>query len=86
MKPLKVAAETDPNDLAGAISAVLGESGAADVRAIGPKALSQALKAVVISRSHLVANGQDLSVLPSFFADDAAKISGFNLRVTRTQG
>ena len=86
MKSLKVAAETDPNDLAGAISAVLVEAGAADVRAIGPKALSQALKAVVISRSHLITNGHDLSIQPSFFTDESAKISGFSLRISRLEG
>lgn len=66
MEVLKVAAESNPNSVAGALAAVLRESGRAELQAVGAGAVNQAVKAVAIARGFVAPNGIDLITIPAF--------------------
>ncbi len=61
-----MSASSRPNAVAGAIAALLRQSGAVEVQAIGPHAVNQAVKALAVARSYLVQDELDLSAAPSF--------------------
>lgn len=63
---LKVSAHSRPSAVAGAIAAVIRNTGRADVQAIGAGATNQAIKAVAIARDYLQPNGIDIVVVPTF--------------------
>jgi len=63
---LKVAADSRPLAVAGAIAGVIRERGRVDVRAIGASAVNQAVKAVAIARVYLMPEGIDIVCIPSF--------------------
>ncbi len=63
---LKVSAHSRPSAVAGAIAAVIRNTGRADVQAIGAGATNQAIKAVAIARDYLQPNGIDIVVIPAF--------------------
>ena len=63
---LKVAADSDPNSVAGALAGVLREEGKAELQAIGAGALNQAVKAVAIARGFVAPSGIDLICIPAF--------------------
>ncbi len=63
---LKVAANTEPNGLAGAIAGVIGNDGSAEIHGVGASAINQAVKAVAIARGFMAPSGIDLAVFPSF--------------------
>jgi len=63
---LKVAADSRPPAVAGAIAGVIRERGRVDVRAIGASAVNQAVKAVAIARGYLMPEGIDIVCIPSF--------------------
>lgn len=66
MEVLKVAAQSKPNSVAGALAAVLRESGKAELQAVGAGAVNQAVKAIAIARGFVAANGIDLISIPAF--------------------
>ena len=66
MEVLKVAAQSNPKSVAGALAAVLREKGSAEVQAVGAGAVNQAIKAVAIARGFVAPNGIDLITIPAF--------------------
>jgi stage V sporulation protein S len=63
---LRISSQSDPGSVAGAIANGIRESGEADINAIGPRAVNQAIKAIAIARSYVAASGVDLYFVPSF--------------------
>ncbi len=66
IETLRVSAGSRPNAVAGAIAALLRQSGAVEVQAIGPHAVNQAVKALAVARSYLEQDHLDLTTAPSF--------------------
>ena len=66
MDMLKVSSTSNPGATAGAIANGVRERGEAQLQAIGPRAVNQAVKAIAISRSYLAASGVDLYFVPGF--------------------
>lgn len=63
---LKVSSTSDPSATAGALANTIREEGMAELQAIGPKAVNQAVKAITIARGYMAPSGVDLVFLPSF--------------------
>ena len=63
---LKVAADSKPKAVAGALAAVLREKGSVELQAVGAGAVNQAVKAIAITRGYVVPNGMDLIAIPAF--------------------
>ncbi len=63
---LKVASGSDPSAAAGAVANTIREEGTAEIQAIGPKAVNQAVKCVAIARGYVAPSGLDLFFVPSF--------------------
>lgn len=63
---LKVSSTSDPSATAGALANTVREEGKAELQAIGPKAVNQAVKAVSIARGYMAPSGVDLIFIPSF--------------------
>lgn len=63
---VKVSSRSNPNLVAGAMAALLRESGRAEVLVVGAGALNQAVKAVVVTRSYLSDEGVDVCCRPAF--------------------
>jgi len=63
---LKVAADSKPKAVAGALAAVLREKGSVELLAIGAGAVNQAVKAIAITRGYVAPNGMDLIAIPAF--------------------
>lgn len=61
-----MSAGSRPNAVAGAIAALLRQSGAVEVQAIGPHAVNQAVKSLAVARSYLEHDALDLTATPSF--------------------
>ncbi len=66
MQTLKVSSASDPGATAGAIANGIRQSGAAQIEAIGPRAVNQAVKAIAIARGYLAAGGVDVYCVPCF--------------------
>ncbi|WP_227766708.1 stage V sporulation protein S [Zhaonella formicivorans] len=66
MEVLKVSAQTNPKAIAGALAAVIRQSGRAEIQAIGAGAVNQAVKAIAIARGFIAPNGIDLVMIPAF--------------------
>ena len=66
METLKVAANSNPNAVAGALAGVIREKGKAEMQAIGAGALNQAIKAVAIARGFVAPSGINLVCIPAF--------------------
>ena len=66
MEVLKVSARSNPNAVAGALTGVIRESGAAEMQAVGAGALNQAVKAIAIARGFVAPHGIDLVCVPAF--------------------
>jgi len=66
MEVLKVSAHSQPKSVAGAIAAVVRESGAVEVQAVGAGAVNQTVKSIAIARGYVAPNGIDLICIPSF--------------------
>ena len=66
MEVLKVAANSSPNSVAGALAGVIREEGKAELQAIGAGALNQGIKAVAIARGFVAPSGIDLYCIPAF--------------------
>lgn len=63
---LKVAADSNPKAVAGALAGLLRERGSAELQAIGAGAVNQAVKAIAIARGFVAPNGIDLVAIPAF--------------------
>lgn len=66
MEVLKVSATSKPKAVAGALAAVLRETGSAELQAVGAGAVNQAVKAIAITRGFVAPNGIDLVCIPAF--------------------
>jgi len=66
LEALKVAAETNPKSLAGAIVEEVKEKGGVEVRAIGARAVNQGVKAIAIARGYIASSGIELICIPAF--------------------
>ena len=66
MEILKVSARSVPNSVAGAIAAVVRQSGSVEVQAVGAGAANQAVKSIAIARGFLAPAGIDLICIPAF--------------------
>lgn len=66
MEKLKVSARSVPNSVAGAIAAVVRQSGSVEVQAVGAGAANQAVKSIAIARGFLAPAGIDLICIPAF--------------------
>jgi len=66
VETLRVAADTKPISLAGAIAHSVRESNEARLSAIGAHAVNQAVKAIAIARGYLVVSGINIVCSPSF--------------------
>ncbi|HAZ21583.1 MAG TPA: stage V sporulation protein S, partial [Firmicutes bacterium] len=60
MEVLKVSSHSNPKSVAGALAAVVRESGLAELQAIGAGAVNQAIKAIAITRGFVAPNGINL--------------------------
>ncbi|NMP22970.1 stage V sporulation protein S [Sulfobacillus harzensis] len=66
MQSLRVSAASRPKGVAGAIVAVIKESGPLELQAVGAGAVNQAVKAIAIARAFLTEEDLDLAVRPEF--------------------
>lgn len=66
MEVLKVATQSNPNKVAGALAGVLRERGRAEMQAIGAGAVNQTVKAIAIARGFVAPSGIDLICIPAF--------------------
>ncbi|CEO88464.1 MAG TPA: stage V sporulation protein S [Syntrophaceticus sp.] len=66
MEVLKVAAQSNPKSVAGALAAILRESGSAELQAVGAGAVNQTVKAIAIARGFIAPNGVDIIMIPAF--------------------
>ena len=66
MDILRVAANSNPNSVAGALAGTIREEGSAEMQAIGAGAVNQTVKAIAISRGYIAPSGVDLICVPGF--------------------
>jgi stage V sporulation protein S len=66
VQTLKVSANSKPKSVAGALAAIVRETGCAEIQAIGAGAVNQAVKAIAITRGYVAPNGIDLVTVPAF--------------------
>jgi stage V sporulation protein S len=67
---IKVSSTSRSTAVAGAIAGVMREQRVAEVQAIGPGAVNQAVKALAIARGYLRGDGIDLVCIPQFMEID----------------
>jgi len=84
MPTLRVSAQSRPNAVAGAVAALLRSEGSAELQAIGPQAVNQAVKSLAIARSFLREDGLDLIAVPGFVRVEVAdeERTAMHFRVT----
>lgn len=66
MEMLKVSATSKPKSVAGALAAIIRETGRAELQAVGAGAVNQAIKAIAITRGYVAPNGINLVAIPAF--------------------
>lgn len=66
MELLKVAAQSNPKSVAGALAAIVRQKGRIEIQAVGAGAVNQTVKAIAIARGFVAPNGIDLIAIPSF--------------------
>lgn len=66
MEILKVASNSKPNSVAGAIAGFVKEQGEVELQALGAGAVNQAVKAVAIASGFLSPQGYDIVCKPAF--------------------
>ncbi len=66
MEILKISSNSQPKLVAGAIAAVIRDSGAVECQAVGAGAVNQAVKSIAIARGYVAPNGIDLICVPAF--------------------
>ena len=72
VETLRVSGKSRPNAVAGAIAGLIRSQGRAELHAIGPAAVNQAVKALAIARGYLEGDGLDLTIQPAFFKLEVA--------------
>ena len=60
MNVLKIASTSEASLAAGAVANTFREEGVAELQAIGPKAVNQAVKCIAIARGYMAPSGVDL--------------------------
>lgn len=66
MRLMQVAGSSKARAVAGVLADEIRENGKCQLRAIGPTAVNQAIKAIAISRGFVAKNGIDLVCIPGF--------------------
>lgn len=66
MDTIRVATTSKPSAVAGAIAASVRQSNEAQVQAIGPEAVNQAMKAIAVARGYLALDGLTIICVPNF--------------------
>lgn len=66
MEVLKVAGNSNPNSVAGALAGIIRDHGNVEIQAVGAGALNQSVKAIAIARGFMAPSGIDLSFIPAF--------------------
>lgn len=66
MELLKVAAQSNPKSVAGALAAIVRQKGRIEIQAVGAGAVNQTVKAIAIARGFVAPNGINLIAIPSF--------------------
>lgn len=66
MEVLKVSSRSNPNAVAGALSAIIRQDKKVEIQVIGAGAVNQAIKAIAISRGYVAPNGLNLILIPAF--------------------
>jgi stage V sporulation protein S len=66
MDVIKVAGASRTSAVAGAIAGVFREHHRAEIQAIGAGAVNQAIKAIVLAKGYLEADGLNIAFVPSF--------------------
>jgi len=79
---LKIASGSEPSAAAGAVANTIREEGIAEMQAIGPKAVNQAVKCIAIARGYVAPSGLDLYFIPSFADVDIGEETKTALRFT----
>ena len=68
---LKVSGKSNPNNVAGAIAAIINEKGKVELQAIGAGAINQTVKAIAIARGYVAPAGIDLTCCLLYTSDAA---------------
>lgn len=63
---LRVSGKTSPNKLGGAIVKYLDEVGEIAVKAMGDRAVNQAVKGIIVAQSYLASNALELDIKMGF--------------------
>ena len=63
---LKVSSKSNPNSVAGAISAFVKNDNEVEIQSVGAGAINQAIKSVAIARGYLATTGLNLICIPAF--------------------
>lgn len=66
MEVLKVSTKSNPNSVAGALTAIIKEKNIAEIQAVGAGAINQAIKAIAIARGFIAPSGKDIICVPAF--------------------
>lgn len=66
MESLKVASNSNPKKVAGALTGVLKEKKIVELHAVGAGAVNQGIKAIAIARDFVAPTGIDLICIPAF--------------------
>ncbi|MDD6772069.1 MAG: stage V sporulation protein S [Inconstantimicrobium porci] len=66
MEVLKVSTKSNPNSVAGALTAIIKEKNIAEIQAVGAGAINQAVKAIAIARGFIAPSGKDIICVPAF--------------------
>lgn len=82
MNTLKIASTSRASAAAGAVANSIREEGVAELQAIGPKAVNQAVKCIAIARGYVAPSGLDLFFVPSFADVEIGEETKTALRLT----
>lgn len=63
---LKIANDTEPRALGGAIAHIVRAGRRPELHAVGAGAINQAVKAIALARGFLATTGQEIACMPSF--------------------
>ena len=66
MTILKISSKSNPNSVAGAITAIIKEYQKVELQTVGAGAINQAVKSIAIARGFLAPTGIDLICIPAF--------------------
>ncbi|GAB4306297.1 MAG: hypothetical protein Kow0097_05710 [Candidatus Bipolaricaulota bacterium] len=82
MNVLKIASTSEASLAAGAVANTFREEGVAELQAIGPKAVNQAVKCIAIARGYMAPSGVDLYFVPSFVEVNVSDETRTGIRFT----